>query len=142
MIRKMKAEDIERVMAIWFESNVEAHSFVERDYWVKNYPMVKSQISQAEVFVSEDSGNIQGFIGIADTYIAGIFVDKSFRSAGIGTNLLDYTKSIRDTLFLSVYEQNKRAVDFYLREGFYIAAEGTDDSTHQREYQMCWKRTV
>ena len=73
-------------------------------------------------------------------YIAGIFVDKSCRSTGIGTQLLTCVKEKYDILSLSVYQQNSRAVAFYQREGFSILSEGVDEDTGEKEYTMFWKK--
>lgn len=140
MIRIFQKTDIERVMHIWLESNIKAHSFVPKEYWMSNYDMVKEQILQAEIYVYETEGNIKGFVGIMDHYIAGIFVDEKYRSVGIGSCLLEYSKSICTDLTLSVYQQNKRAVDFYLREGFAIISEGMDEETGEKEYTMAWRK--
>ena len=79
MIRKFQKTDIEQIMKIWLNSNIEAHSFVPEKYWKSNFDMVKEQLPQADVYVSDCDGEIQGFIGIADSYIAGIFVDEKYQ---------------------------------------------------------------
>lgn len=139
MIRKLQKEDIGQVMQIWLNGNVEAHPFVPKDYWRLNYEMVSEQLSEANVFVYATDKEVQGFIGLVDTYIAGIFVDKKYRSMGIGKQLLEYAKKHCSSLTLSVYQQNKRAVAFYLREGFTVNTEGIDEETGSMEYHMRWK---
>ena len=47
---------------------------------------------QAKVFVYDINGKVLGFIGLMNEYIAGIFVDRNYRSTGIGTQLLTYAK--------------------------------------------------
>lgn len=142
MIRKYGEADAEQVMQIWLNGNVEAHPFVPKDYWVSNYQMVQEQLSHAEVYVLEEDGEIRGFIGIMDAYIAGIFVAEEHRSMGIGKQLLEHVKERYSTLSLSVYQQNKRAVDFYFREGFSVRAEGIDEETGNAEYTMSWDATA
>ncbi len=142
MIRKFEEADAEQVMQIWLNGNVEAHPFVPEDYWVSNYQTVQKQLLLAEVYVLEEDGEIQGFIGIMDAYIAGIFVAEKHRSMGIGKRLLEYVKERYSTLSLSVYQQNKRAVDFYFREGFLVSAEGMDEETGNAEYIMIWDATA
>lgn len=139
MIRKMEKTDIQQVMQIWLNGNVEAHPFVPKDYWVSNYEMVREQLAEANVFVYEADKEIEGFIGLVDSYIAGIFVDKKHRSMGVGKLLLEYVKLQYSSLSLSVYQQNKRAVAFYLREGFAVSTEGIDEETGNEEYTMFWK---
>lgn len=138
MIRKFRENDIDEVMTLWLNSNKEAHSFVDSNYWEDNYQMVKELIPQADVYVYEADGNILGFAGVSENYIAGIFVDGNYRSQGIGKKLLDYLKEVYTELTLQVYEKNSRAVDFYKREGFEIEAEGIDDFTNEKELYMKW----
>ena len=140
MIRKFNKNDINRVMTIWLESNIYSHDFVNPDYWKDNYNNVMDMIQQAEVYVCESGGIIKGFIGLDGDYIAGIFVDKPYRSKGIGTALLNFVKEIRNRLVLSVYEKNKSAVRFYEKSDFIIESTGTDSDTLQTEYTMLWKR--
>ena len=96
-------------------------------------------IPQAEVYVSDDNG-VNGFIGITGDYIAGIFVDSSARTGGIGSQLLDRAKEDRQKLSLSVYKKNVTAVSFYRNRGFQIDAEGVDPQTSESEYTMSWNR--
>lgn len=92
MIRKLQKADTDQVMQIQLNGNVEAHPFVSKDYWVSNYEMVREQLLEADVFVYEADKEVQGFIGLVDSYIAGIFVDKKYRSMGVGKQLLEYAK--------------------------------------------------
>lgn len=138
MIRKFQEADTRQVMQIWLKGNIDAHPFIPKEYWESNFEMVQEQLVQAEVYVFESEKSIQGFIGIADGYIAGIFVDSRYRSCGIGGQLLEYVKQTHDALSLGVYKKNKRAVLFYLREGFSMVSEQTDEDTGEIEYTMGW----
>ena len=86
MIRKMEEKDISAVMQIWFETNIKAHNFITKAYWTSKYEMVKQILPEAEVYVYEEgkNGQIDGFIGINDCYIEGLFVKESAQSMGIG----------------------------------------------------------
>ena len=138
MIRKFQNTDIEQVMKIWLCGNEDAHSFIPKDYWKSNYSMVQEQLLQAEVYVYEAEGTVQGFIGIQENYLAGIFVKKEVRSTGIGKQLLDYVKAIHPTLTLNVYQRNRRALEFYKREGFFITLEDIEPDTGKTDYTMYW----
>ena len=142
MIREFQTADTEQVMQIWLNGNEDAHPFISKKYWCSNFSMVQEQLLQAEVFVYEKDGIIRGFIGITDGYIAGIFVDRKCRSCGIGKHLLEYVKQTHSTLSLGVYQKNKRAVSFYLREGFSILSEELDEATGETEYTMIWKEKM
>ena len=121
----MEEKDISDVLQIWLETNIKAHSFIDKEYWTGNYEMVKQILPEAEVYVYEEekNGQIDGFIGINDCYIEGLFVKESAQSMGIGKCLLDYVKSRKTELCLCVYEKNVHAIYFYQRENFLIHAE-------------------
>lgn len=141
MIRKYVDGDIDAVMQIWLNTNIRAHSFISLDYWKSNFNMVKEMMPLAEIYVHEvDNANqIDGFIGLNNDYIEGIFVKDVAQSKGIGKQLLDQVKKIRSTLKLNVYQKNERAIQFYLREEFSILSECVDDNTGEKEFTMVWK---
>ena len=43
-------------------------------------------------------------------------------------------------LILSVYQKNKKAIRFYLREKFSIQSENVDDNTEEKEWALSTKR--
>ena len=139
MIRKLQKVDINRVADIWLKTNLKAHFFIPEQYWISNYEFVKEMLPQAEVYVYEDDKMIQGFIGVSDEYIEGIFVSDEMQSCGIGKMLLDYIKDKKDKLQLKVYQKNVRAISFYQREGFTIQSEEMDEFTREKEYVMNWE---
>jgi len=139
MIRKLQKVDINRVADIWLKTNLKAHFFIPEQYWISNYEFVKEMLPQAEVYVYEDDKMIQGFIGVSDEYIEGIFVSDEMQSCGIGKMLLDYIKDKKDKLQLKVYQKNVRAMSFYQREGFTIQSEEMDEFTGEKEYVMNWE---
>lgn len=139
MIRKLQKTDINRVADIWLKTNLKAHYFIPEQYWTNNYEVVKEMLPQADVYVYEDDKIIQGFIGINDKYIEGIFVSDEMQSRGIGKILLDYIKDKKDRLQLKVYQKNVRAMSFYQREGFTIQSEEMDEFTGEKEYVMNWE---
>lgn len=138
MIRDFNKQDIDRIMEVWLDTNISAHKFIESEYWKSNYDAVKAIMPSATIYVYEENTTIQGFIGLMDSYIAGIFVSQKFQSKGIGKALLDYAKDKKDALSLNVYQENDGAVRFYLREGFAIANEQMDENTGKTELSMSW----
>lgn len=139
MIRKFKTEDLDRVMEIWLNTNKKAHFFIAESYWNDNFELVKTMLLKAELYVYEVDNEIEGFIGLNDNNIGGLFVWQSFQSKGIGKQLLDYTKRIKRELVLSVYQKNHNAIKFYKREGFSISLERVEEGTGEKEYLMKWE---
>ncbi|BCN30856.1 GNAT family N-acetyltransferase [Anaeromicropila herbilytica] len=142
MIRKLQETDIDRIAEIWLNTNMKAHNFISSKYWEDNFERVKEIFPKAEVYVYEDEnkGKIQGFIGMSDNYIEGIFVWSDAQSCGIGKQLLDFVKTIKKQLTLSVYQKNIRAVRFYKSSNFNVQCEKMDENTGEKEYVMVWEQ--
>ena len=111
MIRKMKPADLNAIMEIWLSSNLDAHSFVGRQYWQEHLPAVRAAIQDAEVYCYiATNDTIAGFIGL--------FVVSKYRQQGISSQLLVFVQGYHQQLTLDSYPQNQRAVAFYHRHGF------------------------
>lgn len=135
-----KEKDLDNIMDIWLKSNIEAHDFVNKNYWINNFDLVKSMIKESEIYIYEENNKILGFIGLSENYIAGIFIDKEFRNKGIGKNLLDYAKDKKDKLYLNVFEKNNKAMNFYIKNQFIISEKNFDDENKEYEYKLIWNK--
>ena len=142
MIRKFETRDLDTVMQIWLHGNLDAHAFISAGFWTEHFEMVRDMLPQAELYVheDEDTRQIDGFIGLTENHIEGIFVAKSARSKGVGKALLDHVKPLKPRLTLGVYQKNERALAFYRREQFAVHSEGIDPDTNEAEIQMLWTR--
>ena len=140
MIRELRKVDINKVAEIWLDTNIKTHYFISAQYWKSNFELVKELLLQATVYVYEDKQEIQGFIGLSNEYIEGIFVSAEMQSQGIGKILLNYVKGKRNKLILNVYQKNTRAISFYQREGFEIQYSGMDEATGEKDYVMVWQQ--
>ncbi len=140
IIRKFNDFDIKRVMRIWYEGNLEAHDFVDKNYWEKNFGFVKRSLPESEVYVYEIDGYVVGFVGIDEGYIAGLFVDKEYRGVGIGTKLIEYVKELYDFFTLHVFENNYGAVTFYENRGLIKKEESVHEDLGEVEYLMYYRR--
>ena len=129
-------------MQIWLNANLDAHAFIPASYWTDHFEMVRDMLPQAELYVheSEDTQQIDGFIGLMENHIEGIFVAEPARSQGIGKALLEYAKSRKPCLTLNVYQKNQRALAFYRREQFIVQSAGIDEDTNEADIQMLWTR--
>ncbi|KGJ49414.1 acetyltransferase [Clostridium sp. NCR] len=138
MIRKLKNTDIDKLMDIWLESTVRAHSFISREYWESNYKVVKDvYIPMADTFVYEEDGETKGFISIINNeFIGALFVDVKFQGMGIGTKLIDYSVEKYKKLTLAVYKENQKSVEFYTRKGFKTIEEELNEDSGYTEYIM------
>ncbi len=109
MIKEFKINDLDEVMKIWIETNIEAHNFVPKKYWINNFQVVKEMLPLAEVYICKEENIIKGFVGVIDkSYIAGLFVKKEYQREGIGSNLLNYCKIKYEHIKLYVFVRNKK----------------------------------
>ena len=137
-IRPFKIDDIDSVMKLWINGNLFAHHFIDKNYWIKNFESVRSAILQSDIFVYEKNNIILAFIGLTGNYIAGVFTDREYCSRGIGKALICKAKEKYPILSLHVYQKNKRAIQFYQREGFTVQKCTVDDSTGEYELTMLY----
>lgn len=140
MIRTLQKADINRVVDIWLDTNIKAHSFIPSQYWKSNCDLVREMLPHAEVYIYENEQGIQGFVGLNGDYMEGIFISDEMQSQGIGKRLLDFIKSKKVKLCLNVYQKNMRAIHFYQREGFEIQYSGLDEATGEKDYVMVWQQ--
>lgn len=138
MVRLFEFRDLDELTEIWLEGNLQAHSFVPESYWRGKEKSVRAMLPNAELYVWEEGGRIFGFIGMDAEYIAGLFVREKYRGQGIGRRLLEEAKSRKERLSLHVYRRNRRAVEFYEREGFSRKEDATDLATGEAESLMVW----
>ncbi|WP_304341393.1 N-acetyltransferase [Metaclostridioides mangenotii] len=137
MINKFDLSKLDDIMEIWLETNIEAHRFIPKEYWIGNFEMVKKMLPYSDIYVYTEDDIIKGFIGIVDqNYIAGIFVKQEHQSKGIGHKLIEYCKSMYPYLVLDVFTKNKKAVSFYLKNGFKVVRENINEDTKEMEYTM------
>ena len=142
MIRKFRDEDTVKVMTIWTKGNFQAHSFIDKDYWLLNFNKVKDEyLKKANTYVYVEDDTIKGVISVLDNYYIGaLFVRQEYKRQGIGRKLLNYVKERYDKLELNVYEKNMDAILFYVSQGFVNQKIQIDEKTNEKEYVMDWKK--
>jgi putative acetyltransferase len=137
-IRKLKKEDLDKVMEIWRLSTIKAHNFIENEYWENNYDVVKNvYIPMADTFVYDDGEEIRGFVSIINNeFIGALFIDIDYQGLGIGSKLIDYVSNKYKKLGLAVYKENEGAVKFYQKKGFKVIKEQQNEDSGFDEYIM------
>lgn len=128
MIQKFNHRQIDTIMRIWLEGNLDAHPFIDPQYWQNQSAAVRSAIQEADVYCYQEAGRVLGFIGLQGDYIAGIFVARHARDRGIGHQLITFIQAQHQHLTLDAYCQNKGAIHFYQRHHFRIACQNGDEA--------------
>lgn len=140
MIRELEEKDMEQVMEIWLANNLESHHFIDQAYWYVHFEQVKEMIPESETYVYVEGEMVLGFVGVVDGFVAGIFVRSDKQSKGIGKKLLDYLKAEGMEMKLHVYQKNKKAMQFYMRENFICERQMIDKNTGEIEFLMHFKK--
>ena len=140
MIRRGRQTDFIKISDLWLEASLQAHGFVSAKYWRDmKESVIQHYLPNTETFVFVDKHQIKGFISIADKkHVGALFVAPKFQNHKIGHKLLKYTQRKYPLLSLNVFAKNRRALSFYMQNGFKIVAEKTEFSTQELELQMCW----
>jgi putative acetyltransferase len=104
MIREFQQSDIDQVISIWLKASIEAHDFVDSEFWrSKARDMREVYISSGETYVYEVTGIIKGFASLCQDTIATMFVSPDSHRRGIGTELMEKAKDVRHGLTFTVY---------------------------------------
>lgn len=141
MIKNLSMNKLEEVMRIWLETNIDAHDFIDKKYWIQNYDLVKELLKEADVYIFEENDVIKGFVGIVENnYIGGIFVKKNYQREGIGKKLIDFCKNKYSYLTLHVFKKNHKAINFYNKNDFMILEELINEDTKESEYLMTFRK--
>lgn len=128
-------------MKIWLDGSKQGHDFIDDGYWESNQKAMKDvYFPMSQSYIIEENDSIVGFISVVDNYLAALFVDANEQGKGYGKMLLEQVKDQKEYLELKVYQENKKALGFYLKNGFNILEESLDENTSAKEYIMTWKR--
>lgn len=140
-IKRATEKDYDYLVDIWYHASVDAHHFIEPEYWLaKKIEMKEKYLPEADTLIIEDHKHLLGFVSMVDNYLAALYIDVKYQKKGYGKRLLDYVKLKHDKIHLKVYKKNESAVNFYLRNGFMINKEVVNEFTNEEEYIMFWHK--
>ncbi|MGU3574682.1 GNAT family N-acetyltransferase [Brucellaceae bacterium C25G] len=128
LIRPIVADDVNELADIWLRASKTAHAFIDDEKLNEQYQLIKDvYLVQAENWVIVSDDQLAGFIGLIDHHIGGLFIDPDYQGQGLGRDLLKHALSLKKHLQLNVYEDNQKAVNFYLKFGFVITKRSEKD---------------
>jgi len=137
MIRAFKSTDMNDVLDIWLKASIEAHGFVDREFWESKVgDMRTTYIPVSDTYVFLEDNIIKGFFSLHGDTLAAMFVTPGFQGKGIGRKLMEKAKSLRKKMELTVYRENPGSIDFYRKCGFLSIRERVDQHTGHIEILM------
>jgi|SRR6056297_985024 len=136
-IREFVPGDTEKVLEIWFEASRSAHWFLGDSLLRSLKEEVRNKyIPMAETWISEEHGELIGFISLIGNYIGALFVHPFHQGKGAGTCLIKKASSIKNELAVGVYEKNQRAQKFYKGLHFIETDSEIQSETSERVINM------
>ena len=113
MIRKIREDDIVKVMSLWMKGNLKYHNFIDKDYWLEIFNNKKEELLNTDTFVYIENEKILGFISLNNQNVTDIYVDNNLLRTGIGTKLINYCKDLKENLEVTIFEKNINAILFF-----------------------------
>ena len=122
-IRRLKDEDVEAVVQVWYASGRAAYPFIER--W-RVFTLAKARgvfrediLAVCEVWVAETEHEIVGYLALKGSYVDRLYVSPTHQRRGIGTALLAFAMQRNPAgLELHTHQTNTAACAFYEQHGF------------------------
>ena len=102
MIRKIREDDIVKVMSLWMKGNLKYHNFIDKDYWLEIFNNKKEELLNTNTFVYIENKKILGFISLNNQNVTDIYVDNNLLRTGIGTKLINYCKDLKENLEVTI----------------------------------------
>ncbi len=140
MIRKFKETDCEAIIEVWFAASQVATPFLSDEFLAEERDNIrKIWLPKAETWVFEAEDFVAGFISLIGNEVGAIFVDPDYQGRGVGRALMDHASSLRDFLYLDVFEENTVGRRFYDRYGFRIERKHVHKQTGQMQIRMDYR---
>lgn len=126
-IRVAEKSDHSSLIEIWEDAVKATHNFLlpeDFDYFRGQIPQY---LSQVELYVCEEEGVVEGFLGVSGQNIEMLFIRK--RGVGLGSRLLRFAVEELGAIRVDVNQQNVEAHRFYLKHGFIDESSSETDSS-------------
>lgn len=141
IIRQFKSTDTKKLVDIWYNASIIAHSFVSSKIWASHKDELRNKyLPAAKTYVAEENGELVGFISLIDSYIGGLFIAPTKQGRGIGTRLIEQVKIENKQLRVGVFNKNEGARRFYERNGFKYLSEEVQMETREIVITMIFEK--
>ena len=122
--------DYDALTTVWLASVRATHDFLtEEDLNFYHRKLPCDYMPAVEIFaVKNDKGEWCAFIGLGEDAVEMLFVHPDQFGKGYGSRLLEYAVGDKGIRKVDVNEQNRQALQFYLKHGFSVVGRDDVDS--------------
>ncbi|MEB2781312.1 GNAT family N-acetyltransferase [Algoriphagus sp. C2-6-M1] len=130
-VTEIHPSEYPEVVELWEASVRVTHDFLQEEDILYFKPLILNEYLKAAELscVRADGGDILGFSGVVEGNLEMLFVHPDQAGKGIGKTLLSNAISNQQVRKVDVNEQNPKALEFYLKNGFKIIGKSELDGT-------------
>ena len=140
MIRKYSERDCEAIIEVWTAASLVATPFLSDEFVTEERDNIRMiWLPKAETWVFEADGIVVGFVSLIGNEVGAIFAHPAYQGRGIGRALMDHAASLRDELFLDVFEDNTVGRRFYDRYGFQFEHKHVHEQTGHMQIRLSYR---
>ena len=145
VLRAFRPSDIPELADLWVQSwqvTMPEIDFGARRPWICDQLARQAETGTLTLCAEDANGVLHGFAMFEPErhYLEQLAVSRAAFGTGLARALLDAVKNFAPGgLTLRVNQDNRRAVRFYLREGFQITAAGTNPGGVLKTWDMTWR---
>ena len=137
MIRKYEDKDATELLDAWHSASQVGHPFLTEDFFEQERKNILAlYLPNAETWVFELDGMVVGFIALIGDEVGALFVHSQYHRRGIGKQLMDHARSIRESLELDVFEENSTGRGFYEKYGFREISRHMHEETGRMQLRL------
>lgn len=126
----------QQILTVWKKSVLATHDFLTSTDFEEIKELVNNiNFNDFQVFCLTKENLVLGFIGVADRKVEMLFIDPQYFGQGLGQKLLSFAVKELNADQVDVNEQNRKALQFYLKFGF-ETSERTDKDEQGRNYPL------
>lgn len=124
-----RCRDYDALTGVWMASVRATHDFLaDEDIEFYRRKLPQEYMPAVELYaIRNDEGVWCAFVGLSDDAIEMLFVHPDCFGKGYGSRLLEFAIKEKGRHKVDVNEQNRRALDFYIRRGFTVVDRDETD---------------
>jgi putative acetyltransferase len=129
-IHPLGTVDYSQLVEVWEASVRATHHFLTEADIEFFRPLVRDEFLGMVTLAGrrDETGQVTGFVGVAQDKIEMLFVHPQWFGKGIGRDLTRYAIEVLGATAVDVNEQNEQAMGFYEKMGFEVTGRSATDA--------------